>query len=119
MISPQELTTPTLQGVLVNLVQLDQAVLEPYLEMLSDPEGRRLTATKAVFSREQIVDWLSSRSATPGRKDWAIVENGTGEFAGEIVLNDFDEKKNSMNLRIALRGSSWFGRGLGGEARLQ
>ena len=51
MTSPQELATAPLQGVLVNLVQLDDSVLEPYLEMLSDPEGRRLTATKEVFSR--------------------------------------------------------------------
>jgi RimJ/RimL family protein N-acetyltransferase len=116
MTTPQERSTPALQGALVKLVQLDQNFLEPYLEMLADSEGRRLTATKEVFSREQIVEWLSSRSATPGRSDWAIMETGTGAFAGEIVLNDFDEKKNSMNLRIALRGPAWFGRGLGGEA---
>ena len=107
---------PSMDGVLVRLVQLDETVLEPYLEMLSDPEGRRLTATKAVFSREQIVEWLSSRARTSGRSDWSIFEKVTGEFAGEIVLNEFDEKKNSMNLRIALRGPAWFGRGLGGEA---
>jgi RimJ/RimL family protein N-acetyltransferase len=116
MTTPQDHPTPPLQGVLVNLVQLDKAVLEPYLEMLNDPEGRRLTATKEVFSRSQIVDWLSSRADVQGRNDWAIMEKSTGEFAGEIVLNEFDEKKNSMNLRIALRGPDWFGRGLGGEA---
>ncbi|MBP6187107.1 MAG: SprT-like domain-containing protein [Rhodoluna sp.] len=116
MTTPQELATAPLQGVLVNLVQLDEAVLEPYLEMLSDPEGRRLTATKEVFSRTQIVEWLSSRKNSQGRSDWAIMEKATGEFAGEIVLNEFDEKKNSMNLRIALRGPDWFGRSLGGEA---
>lgn len=116
MTTPQDHPTPTLQGVRVNLVQLDEAVLEPYLEMLSDPDGRRLTATKEVFSRSQIVDWLSSRADAQGRNDWAIMEKSTGEFAGEIVLNEFDAKKNSMNLRIALRGPNWFGRGLGGEA---
>jgi RimJ/RimL family protein N-acetyltransferase len=116
MTSPQELVTAPLQGVLVNLVPLDDSVLEPYLEMLSDPEGRRLTATKEVFSRTQIVEWLTSRPSAQGRSDWAIIEKTTGEFAGEIVLNEFDEKKNSMNLRIALRGPAWFGRGLGGEA---
>ena len=116
MTSPQELATAPLQGVLVNLVQLDDSALEPYLEMLSDPEGRRLTATKQVFSRAQIVEWLTSRRSVQGRSDWAIIEKTTGEFAGEVVLNEFDEKKNSMNLRIALRGPAWFGRGLGGEA---
>jgi RimJ/RimL family protein N-acetyltransferase/predicted SprT family Zn-dependent metalloprotease len=105
-----------MDGELVRLVQLDESVLESYLEMLNDPEGRRLTATKAIFSRPQIVEWLSSRATTAGRNDWAIIEKSTGEFAGEVVLNEFDEKKNSMNLRIALRGPDWFGRGLGGEA---
>ena len=107
---------PQLVGSLVQLSALNVSVLEPYLEMLSDAEGRRLTATSASFSREQIIDWLSSRESQTGRLDWAITELETREFAGEIVLNEYDEKKNSMNLRIALRGPRWFGRGLGGEA---
>lgn len=109
-------SSPSLDGELVRLNQLDGSVLEPYLEMLSDPEGRRLTATTGAFSEVQIIEWLNSRAATEGRSDWAIFERSTGEFAGEIVLNEFNEKKNSMNLRVALRGPDWFGRGLGGEA---
>lgn len=109
-------TPPTLIGDSVRLQALDSQVLEPYLEMLADPEGRRLTATTAAFTRTQIIDWLSSRSESPSRFDWAIFEKATDEFAGEIVLNEFDPKKNSMNLRISLRGPNWFGRGLGSEA---
>lgn len=116
MTSTSGAASPQLNGTLVRLVQLDQAILEPYLEMLADPEGRRLTATTAQFERAQIIEWLGTRATTIGRSDWAIIEKATGEFAGEIVLNEFDEKKNSMNLRIALRGPNWFGRGLGGEA---
>jgi len=116
MTSTSGSANPQLNGTLVRLVQLDEAVLEPYLEMLADPEGRRLTATTARFERAQIIEWLRTRATTLGRSDWAIIEEATGEFAGEIVLNEFDEKKNSMNLRIALRGPNWFGRGLGGEA---
>jgi predicted SprT family Zn-dependent metalloprotease len=33
-----------------------------------------------------------------------------------VVLNELNEKTNSMNLRIALRGPSWFGRGFGSAA---
>jgi RimJ/RimL family protein N-acetyltransferase/predicted SprT family Zn-dependent metalloprotease len=108
--------TVDLTGQLVTLRQLSLEVLEPYLEMLADPEGQRLTATTQTFTREKIVDWLTTRAGTAGRSDWAIFERGTEDFAGEVVLNEFDEKKNSMNLRIALRGPNWFGRGLGGEA---
>lgn len=116
MTTTSSVANPQLDGTLVRLVQLDETVLEPYLEMLEDAEGRRLTATTATFNRTQIIEWLRSRASTPGRSDWAIIEVATGQFAGEIVLNEFDVKKNSMNLRIALRGPSWFGRGLGGEA---
>jgi RimJ/RimL family protein N-acetyltransferase/predicted SprT family Zn-dependent metalloprotease len=108
--------TPNLQGKLVRLEPLNESFLSPYLEMLADPEGRKLTATSASFSEPQIREWLLSRESTSGRIDWAIIERDTNEFAGEVVLNEFDAKKNSMNLRIALRGPNWFGRGLGGEA---
>lgn len=116
MATSPDLATAPLRGVLVSLVQLDETALEPYLEMLCDPEGRSLTATKSTFTDVQIIEWLKTRATSNGRSDWAIFERSTGEFAGEIVLNEFDEKKNSMNLRIALRGPGWFGRGLGGEA---
>jgi RimJ/RimL family protein N-acetyltransferase len=34
--------------------------------------------------------------------DWAILNPETGEFLGEIVLNELDSETASMNLRIAL-----------------
>ncbi len=108
--------TLDLTGQSVALRQLSIEVLEPYLELLADPEGKRLTATTQSFDREKIVDWLGTRAGVANRNDWAIFEISTGEFVGEIVLNEFNDKKNSMNLRIALRGPVWFGRGLGSEA---
>lgn len=88
--------------------------LESYLEMLADEEGRRLTATTEKFDRPQIVNWLSTRATTPNRKDWAICV--ADEFVGEVVLNEFDDTKNTMNLRIALRGPGYCGRGFGRRA---
>jgi hypothetical protein len=44
----------------IRLEQLSEDVLDPYLEMLADPEGRRLTATTARFERPQIFEWLST-----------------------------------------------------------
>jgi len=46
----------------------------------------------------------------------AIVENATGEFAGEAVLNEYLADVETANFRIALRGPAWYGRGLGTEA---
>lgn len=107
---------PFIKGELVYLKQLDETVLEPYLEMLADPESQRLTATKATFTREKIQTWLDTRPEQRQRCDWAIFEADTDEFIGEIVLNELNEKNNSMNLRISLRGPAWFGRGFGSAA---
>jgi len=99
----------------VTLAQLALNHLEPYLDLLADPEGRRLTATTQDFSREQIIEWLSTRAKTANRRDWAILDEH-GNFCGEVVLNDFDDPKNQMNLRIALRGPAYFSRGIGRQA---
>ena len=99
----------------IALRQLDLSVLEPYLTMLTDPESRRLTATTADFSRAQIIDWLGSRASTANRRDWAIVD-AEGIFLGEVVLNEFDDSKNSMNIRIALAGPSVYGYSIGRQA---
>jgi RimJ/RimL family protein N-acetyltransferase len=57
-----------------------------------------------------------TRADEDERLDLAIVENATGEYAGEAVLNEYDAERNSAKFRIALRGPAWYGRGLGTEA---
>lgn len=99
----------------VKLQQLAPRYLEPYLEMLADPEGKRLTATTQGFTREQIQKWLATRATTPNRRDWAIISHD-GEFLGEVVLNEFNDQKNEMNLRVALRGPRYYNRGFGRQA---
>ena len=100
----------------MTLRQADESDIDAAWEMVNDPEGADLTATTESFERTQISNWYRTRPAEPDRLDLAIVENATGEFAGEVVLNEFDEDANSANFRISLRGPAWFGRGLGTEA---
>ena len=100
----------------VDLEQLDELFLEDYLVMLADETVSKLTGTTQSFTREKIIDWLKSRPEAEGRLDWAIRENKTGHFVGEIVLNEYDLKTNSMNLRIALKGPEYFNRGFGSSA---
>jgi len=90
--------------------------VEGVWEMIHDPEGNDLTGTTATFTREQIEEWVATRPTATERMDLAVVENATGEYAGEAVLNEFDAARRSANFRIALRGPGWYGRGLGGEA---
>jgi RimJ/RimL family protein N-acetyltransferase len=85
-------------------------------ETVHDPEGNDLTATTATFTREQIDAWCATRATQDDRLDLAVVDRATGEYAGEVVLNDHDPESDSANFRIALRGPAYYGRGLGSEA---
>jgi RimJ/RimL family protein N-acetyltransferase len=107
---------PTIEGELVVLRPLGGGDAEAVWEMVNDPESNDLTHTTATFTREQIEEWCATRPAAPDRLDLGIVERATGQFAGEVVLNEHDAERNSANFRIGLRGPAWFGRGLGGEA---
>ncbi|MGC4175061.1 GNAT family N-acetyltransferase [Demequina sp.] len=107
---------PTLVGDLVTLRPYAAEDADAAWEMVNDPEGRALTLTTASFTRAQIADWVGTRADAPDRLDLVIVENATGEFAGEAVLNEVSAADASANFRIVLRGPAWFGRGLGSEA---
>lgn len=108
-------SAPTLRGDLVTLSQLNEHVLDDYLQLLTDAEVARWTGPSPKFTRESIQEWLSSRRLKTDRLDWAVFDNATGDFAGEVVLNEFNSGKKAMNLRIAIK-SEYLGRGLGTEA---
>ena len=109
---------PLIRGTEVWLDQLSIEHLEPVLTMVNDPEGSRLTATTQTFTRSQIESWLTARPEQKDRCDWAILDAVTGEFLGEVVLNDLKHKTDSvsMNLRIALLSPEFYGRGIGTRA---
>jgi RimJ/RimL family protein N-acetyltransferase len=107
---------PRLVGDLVTLRPVTVDDTDALWEMLHDPEGNDLTATSASFTYDQIRDWCASRATADERLDLAIVENATGDYAGEAVLNEYDAAAETANFRISLRGPQWYGRGLGTEA---
>ena len=109
-------TKPNLVGKCVVLRPITVADTDAQWEAVNDPQGNDLTATTATFTYEQIRDWCSTRAAAANRLDLAIVEKATGEYAGEVVLNEYVATTESANFRVALRGPAWFGRGLGTEA---
>jgi RimJ/RimL family protein N-acetyltransferase len=107
---------PTLVGELVTLRPVSVGDADAMWEMVNDAEGNELTDTTATFTFDQIRDWCATRAEADQRLDLTIVENATGEYAGEAVLNEYAAEDNSANFRIALRGPAWYGRGLGTEA---
>ncbi len=103
-------------GERVTLRQLDECDADAVWEMVQDAEGNDLTATTETFTREQIDEWCRSRPDQEERPDLAIVGNDTGDFVGEVVLNEFDPETDACSFRISLRGPEWYGRGFGTEA---
>ncbi len=84
--------------------------------LTDDDEGRRLTGTHAQHTEEQIRSWLAKLPGSGDRADWAIVRTDDQKVIGEVVLNDLDADNQSMNYRIALYGSAFYGQGYGTEA---
>lgn len=100
----------------LSLRQLGLTWLDEVEAFVNDPALGELTATKQKFSREVLTDWLATRPKQTNRCDWAILDRESGEFLGEVVLNELDETKNAMNLRISLASLELTGRGIGSEA---
>lgn len=106
---------PVLVGERVTLRPVTAADADGLWQLVHDPEGTDLTATTATFTRDQIDVWCASRAEQDGRLDLAVVDHETGEYAGEVVLDEHDAETGSANLRIALHGPAGIGRGLGSE----
>jgi RimJ/RimL family protein N-acetyltransferase len=108
-------TKPTLTRgrVLLRPVSVDD--VPGLLDLLADTESGRLTGTHAEFDEATARRWYASRGDQDDRLDLAIVERATGEYAGEVVLNDLDRDNRSCGFRIGLR-PGFQDRGLGSEA---
>lgn len=100
--------------ILLRPIQLSD--LDPYVNMLEDEEGMRLTGTEEKFTREQIIDWISTLNTKEGRVDLAIVPHDVGHLVGEIVLNDISTRHRSANFRIAMDAGRYANRGYGSSA---
>jgi RimJ/RimL family protein N-acetyltransferase len=84
---------------------------------LTDPEMLKLTGTRATFTEDAVRAHLDRIGPADDRADWAILEASTGEYLGEVVLNELDEDNASMNVRIALAPGKP-GAGYGTEAMI-
>ncbi|MCP3027752.1 GNAT family N-acetyltransferase [Halobacillus sp. A5] len=88
----------------------------PYIEeCLNDSEVVRLTGSTPGFDRDAVYDWYNTRNDQTDRLDLAVVDPSQDILVGEVVLNLYDEKRNSMNFRILI-GPRGRNRGLGTEA---
>ncbi|MFI7609952.1 GNAT family N-acetyltransferase [Nonomuraea terrae] len=105
---------PTLAGERVTLVPVGPEHAEGLVELVSDPEVRRLSGSHAGVDAGLARQWYATRAGQPNRLDLAITAGGA--YVGEVVLNEVDTANLSCNLRIALIGPRVFGKGYGSEA---
>ncbi|MFF2141307.1 GNAT family N-acetyltransferase [Kitasatospora sp. NPDC058190] len=73
---------PTLHGPTIRLVPLDARHTEPMWKLCTDRETNRLTGTRAVFTRDRIEDWCTTRPDQPDRLDLAFEDPATGRGIG-------------------------------------
>ena len=106
---------PTLTGKLVVLRPMVADDTEHMWADLHDAETIRLTGSHGTFERRQLEQWCASRIEQTDRLDLAVTGRSTGEWAGEVVINDWDPDNRSCGFRIAL-GPAARNRGLGTEA---
>lgn len=108
---------PTLIGELVTLRPVGAADVPGLLEILNDPESNRLTGTHlADISPEKAENWYATRTEHDDRIDLAVIENASGDYVGEVVVNELDAGNLACGFRICLIGPRAFGRGFGTEA---
>jgi RimJ/RimL family protein N-acetyltransferase len=106
---------PTLVGSRVRLRPVSIQDVPGLLDVVSDPEGRRLTGTHADVAEPALRAWYGTRAEHDDRLDLAVVERASGQYAGEVVLNEVNAGDRSCSFRIALR-PAFQDRGLGTEA---
>lgn len=82
---------------------------------LHDADAIRFTGTHATFTHEQIIDWCATRGSQDDRLDLAVTDIVTGQWLGEVVINDWEPDNRACGFRIALSASAR-NRGLGTEA---
>lgn len=116
---------PVLKGEKVIVRPFHEKDWEQMLVILAEPELRRLTGSvindreaaepDSPEETEKIKQWYLSRNEKTDRLDLAVIDKESGELAGEVVFNEYDETTGNVNFRILMRQKGC-NRGLGTEA---
>lgn len=110
---------PRLVGDRVELRPGTVADAPGLVELLHDPEVRRLTGTPGQprpGTLQRAEEWYRASASADDGLVLAIVERAGNTYVGEVTLSDLDVHNRSCSFRIALVGPRAFGRGYGTEA---
>lgn len=106
---------PTISGERVTLRPMVADDADSMLADSLDEEINHFTGTHGDFARDQIEHWCSTRVDQHDRLDLAAIDAATGEWLGEVVINEWDPDNRSCSFRIALSANAR-NRGFGTEA---
>jgi RimJ/RimL family protein N-acetyltransferase len=83
---------------------------------LWDTEIRRLTGTKAVFSKQQVKQFWEAVATDRSRIDLLICLQENQQPIGELSLQEIDYQNRKAIVRIAIFDAEYHGKGYGTEA---
>ena len=106
---------PTIIGEKILLRPFQKEDIPAMEECLNDAEVLKFTGCSPDFTKASIEQWYSSRNEHEDRLDLAIVIQNIHTVVGEVVINEYDEIKHSMNFRILI-GPKGRNQGFGTEA---
>lgn len=106
---------PNLEAGDFSLRRLTEVWFDELIAMAGDPVLAALSGKKISFSESAVRDEFANLKSDPAVCDWAILDNTSGDFAGRVILRDFDSEKNAIGLEICLAGERWFDQGIGGS----
>ena len=106
---------PTILGYKVIIRPFETSDIADMEACLQDLEVIKLTGSPLDYDSESVVKWYSTRNEQVDRLDLAIVDKINYDVVGEVVVNEYDDVKESMNYRILI-GPKGRNRGLGTEA---
>ncbi|WP_078382468.1 GNAT family N-acetyltransferase [Sutcliffiella halmapala] len=87
-----------------------------YAKGLWEKEGRRLTGTKAVFSRIELQKWFENASTDKSRIDLIICLQENDQPIGDIALLNINHQNRNAVVRISIFEKKYWGNGYGTEA---
>ncbi|MGR9049814.1 GNAT family N-acetyltransferase [Halobacillus faecis] len=110
---------------MIKLLEDDRVYLRPleqedldlfYTKALWDREGRRLTGTQTVFSRNGVQNWFDRISMDDSRIDLVICLQDTDRLIGDIAMLDIDYQNRKSVIRISIFDQKYWGHGYGTES---
>lgn len=107
---------PFLEGERLYIRPMEEIDLPYFHENLWDPEIRRLTGSKTVFTKTALKSWFDSKTVESNRIDCIICLKDNHQTIGDVAMINIDHINKGALVRIAINQKEYLGKGFGTEA---